>query len=89
MVINGKFFYIGVFEMEEEIKLLAKWTAALWEVYKKYFGLAMKQEHFDALVDELRAVWVESGENDLIEEMAEVFANDLDRRAKHHASNEA
>lgn len=73
--------------MEKEIKLLAKWTAALWEVYKKYFGIEMKQEHFYALVDELRAVWADSGENQLIMDMSTAFANDLDRRAK-HASNE-
>ena len=74
--------------MEKEIKLLAKWTAALWEVYKKYFGMEMKQEHFDALVDELRRIYEDSGENQLVMDMSTAFANDLDRRTK-HASNEA
>ena len=67
--------------MEEEIKLLAKWTAALWGVYKKYFGLDMKQEHFDRLVDELRRIYKDSGENQLIMDMSMAFANDLERRA--------
>lgn len=67
--------------MEEEIKLLAKWTAALWEIYKKYFRMEMKREHFYTLVDELRAIWADSGENQLIMDMSIAFANDLERRA--------
>ena len=38
---------------EEEIKLLAKWTAQLWELYKKYLKVDMQQWDFDALIEEL------------------------------------
>lgn len=66
--------------MENEIKLLAKWTAALWQTYKKYLQMELDQEHFDVLMEELRAIWEDSGENQLIMDMCTAFANDLDRR---------
>lgn len=69
--------------MEEEIKLLAKWTAALWQTYKKYVQIRLTAADFEAVVTELRSIWEDSGENQLIMDMAAAFANDLDRRAAH------
>lgn len=66
--------------MEDEIKLLSKWTAALWRTYTKYLRIELDQGHFDTLVEELRAIWEESGEDPLVMDMAAAFANDLDRR---------
>lgn len=71
-----------------EVENLSKWMMQLWQTYMKYLKLEMAAGDFDAVVEELRAIWEDSGENQLIMDMSTAFANDLDRRAK-HASNEA
>lgn len=65
---------------DEEIKLLAKWTAQLWELYKKYLKVDMQQWDFDALIEELQRIWEESGREPLILDMGAAFADDIERR---------
>ncbi len=65
---------------EEEIKLLAKWTAQLWELYKKYLKVDMQQLDFDALIEELGRIWENSGREPLILDMGTAFADDIERR---------
>lgn len=79
---NSKFFRKGDFMTDEEIKDLAKWTAELWNLYKKYLRVDMQQWDFDRLLDELRRIWEESGHEPLIMDMGLAFADDLDRRCK-------
>lgn len=66
--------------MIEELKTLAKWTAKLWEIYSKWFGVKMSSEDFDVVLEETKQIWQESHEDPLIEGMAALFVNDLDRR---------
>lgn len=64
----------------EEIELIAKWTHELWGVYLKFSQTVMNQWDFDRLLDELRRIYEESDQNDLILDMGLAFANDIERR---------
>lgn len=64
----------------EEIKLIAKWTAELWKLYQQYTQTVMQQWDFDRLLDELRRIWEESGCDPLILDMSIAFAKDIERR---------
>lgn len=64
----------------EEIELIAKWTHELWRVYLKFSQTVMNQWDFDALMDEIRKIWEESGQNDLVFDLGMGFANDIERR---------
>lgn len=67
---------------KNEVENLSKWMMQLWQTYMKYLKLEMAAGDFDAVVEELRAIWEDSGENQLIMDMCTAFANDLDRRAQ-------
>ena len=67
---------------KSEIENLSKWMMQLWQTYMKYLKLEMAADDFDAVMEELRAIWEDSGENQLIMDMCTAFANDLDRRAQ-------
>lgn len=71
--------------MIEELKTLAKWTAKLWEIYSKWFGVKMTSADFDTLLEETKRIWEDSGEDQLILDMSAAFMNDLDRRQLDHA----
>lgn len=68
----------------EEIKLIAKWTAQLWKLYQNFTQTVMNQWDFDRLVEELRRIYEESGCNPLILDMAVAFADDIERRQNEH-----
>lgn len=65
---------------KSEVENLSKWMMQLWQTYMKYLKLEMAAGDFDAVMEELRAIWEDSGENQLIMDMCTAFANDLDRR---------
>ena len=65
---------------KSEVENLSKWMMQLWQTYMKYLKLEMAAGDFDAVMEELRAIWEDSGENQLIMDMCPAFANDLDRR---------
>ncbi len=67
---------------KSEVENLSKWMMQLWQTYLKYLKLEMAAGDFDAVMEELRAIWEDSGENQLIMDMCTAFANDLDRRAQ-------
>lgn len=67
---------------KSEVENLSKWMMQLWQTYMKYLKLEMAAGDFDAVMEELRAIWEGSGENQLIMDMCTAFANDLDRRAQ-------
>lgn len=67
---------------KNEVENLSKWMMQLWQTYMKYLKLEMAAGDFDAVMEELRAIWEDSGENQLIMDMCTAFANDLDRRAQ-------
>lgn len=64
----------------EEIKLIAKWTAELWKLYQQFTQTVMQQWDFDRLLDELRRIWEESEHDPLILDMSIVFMKDIERR---------
>lgn len=68
--------------MKSEVENLSKWMMQLWQTYMKYLKLEMAAGDFDAVMEELRAIWEDSGENQLIMDMCTAFVNDLDRRAE-------
>ena len=71
--------------MIPELKNLAKWTARLWDVYQKWFGVKMTSADFDAVMAEVKEIWEASHEDPLIEGMAALFMDDLDRRQTYEA----
>lgn len=64
----------------EDIRLIAKWTAALWKLYQNFMQTKMNQWDFDRLVDELRKIYEDSGCDPLILDMGIAFADDIERR---------
>ena len=65
---------------QEEIKLIAKWTAQLWKLYQNFTQTVMNQWDFDRLVEELKRIYEESGCEPLILDMGAAFAADIERR---------
>lgn len=66
----------------EEIKLLAKWTAQLWKTYLTFTQTVMNEWDFDRLVDEMKAIYEASGCDPLILDMATAFQADIERRQR-------
>ena len=68
--------------MNEELKLLSKWTARLWAIYTRFVDIDLTDEAADELLEETKKVWEESDRNELIEDMIVAFTNDIERRNK-------
>lgn len=66
---------------EKELKDLSRWTAELWKVYQRVVLTKISQEDIDYILAEVKRIWLESGQNELIEDMGIAFLNDIDRRA--------
>ncbi len=65
---------------QEEIKLIASWTAQLWKLYQQFTQTYMNQWDFDRLVDEVRKIYEASGCDPLILDIGMGFMNDIERR---------
>lgn len=66
--------------MQEDLKLLSKWTARLWQIYTHYFDIELTDADADELLEQTKQVWEESNENELITDMIVAFTNDIERR---------
>ena len=67
---------------KEEIKNLSQWTANLWRAYQRTLQTKLAQEDINQILEDVKQIWLESGENELIQDMSIAFLEDIDRRAK-------